>query len=142
MIFEPILNEYLKFLAAKGFAKDTIIWRKVYAKRLLTYLAEKKNIFDLRAVTGSHLQDYLLYLRRQYLTRKGTRLADRTFEANHTTIIDFFYWLEQTGQILITPLANVPRPKKKQIETVAACVNRSGDSADLANPAPLIPSPG
>jgi integrase/recombinase XerD len=114
MNFEPYITGYLEYLTAKGYAAGTIKWRRVDLKQFLNYLTEK-NILDLKAVTGSHIESYLFYLKKEYRTHRsggGGPLAERTYYAHTTTITDFFDWLERTDQILITPLAGMPKPSK------------------------------
>ena len=113
MSFENYRDEYLNYLAVKGYAEGTQKWRKVYLKQFLNYL-DGKDILDLKAVTGSHIEKYLLYLKEEYRTNRGggQPLAERSYYAHTISITDFFEWLERTGQILITPLAGLPKPKQ------------------------------
>ena len=111
MTFKEYLNDYLNSLAVKGYDQGTINWRKSYLKQLFAHL-EAKGITDVKAVTKTHIDGFRIYLKEEHRTPQGKPLSDSTYGSYNTAMMDFFHWLEQTGQILISPVVKPPRIKK------------------------------
>ena len=111
MIYEKLLEDYCRHLAAKGYAQGTISWRKSYLKALFVYLAER-DIHDPKEVTTSHIKAYKVYLKETHRTPRGGELAESTYSSHITAFTDFFRWLERSGQILMTPVPRQERRKK------------------------------
>jgi integrase/recombinase XerD len=111
MRFESYLTGYLQFLAMKNFAQGTIDWHKSYLKQLFTYL-EERGTDDPKAVTREQIEAYRVYLKTEHRTKRGGALAGSTYESHIAAITGFFHWLEQTKQILMTPVMKPERPKK------------------------------
>lgn len=110
MIFKECLEDYLNYLAAKGFAANTIQRHRIYGRRFLIKMNEY-GIMDIRAIAPSNIQDYLSYLTNDYRSFKGERLAYRTLYSHFVAINSLFDWLVKTDQILLNPCESVPIPK-------------------------------
>jgi integrase/recombinase XerD len=113
MIFKEYLNDYSKFLAAKGYDQGTVNWRKSYLKLLFTYL-EAREITSPKEVTRTHINNFRIFLKEEHRTLQGKLIASSTYGAYNTAMMDFFHWLEQTKQILISPVDKLPRIKKSK----------------------------
>jgi integrase/recombinase XerD len=111
MIFDDYVTEYLNYLAAKGYAKGTIDWHKAYLKQCFAYL-EERSVTDPKTVTREQIDVYRVYLKTEHRTKRGGLLAESTFQAHMETIANFFRWLEQINQILMTPVMKPDRPKE------------------------------
>lgn len=111
MGFENYLTGYLQSLAVKNYAKGTIDWHKSYLKQCFAYL-EERGTDDPKAVNREQIDVYRVYLRTEHLTKQGKLLADSTFQAHLNAVAGFFHWLEQTQQILITPVVNPERSRQ------------------------------
>jgi len=111
MRFESYLTGYLQFLAVKNYAQGTIDWHKSYLKQCFTYL-EERGTNDPKAVTREQIEAYRVYLKTEHRTKRGRALAGSTYESHIAAITDFFHWLEQTKQILMTPVVKPDRHKK------------------------------
>lgn len=111
MSFEGFLRDYLKALAVKNYAQGTLNWRRSYLKRLFARL-DRQGTREPKNVTTEQIERYLLYLKEEYRTAKGKPLTDSSYQAHLQVITDFFRWLEETGQILISPVVRPSRPKK------------------------------
>lgn len=113
MSYERLQTEYLDQLAAKGYSDGTLNWRGSHLKHFLAYLRDRE-ITDIKAVNSSHIEAYRLYLR-NYRTRQGKSLSARTYDAHNITLTDFFKWLEDTKEILISPVLYDPFPRSKPL---------------------------
>lgn len=113
MTFENYLTRYLEALAAKGYAKGTLERHKSYLKCCFGYL-EKLGITDVKAVTREQMDAYRIYLKMEYRTAQRVPLAERSFSSHMEVVTTFFRWLEETRQILMTPMVNPIRPKRPE----------------------------
>lgn len=105
-MFDP--SGYLAHLAAKGYlGKNTVDHRRHCLQRFFAYLAEFQ-VFDPQTVTREHVEGYFTYLKTEYLTYKGTPLSNSAYRSQITAVDDFFKWLKNIGQILISPVVHRP----------------------------------
>ena len=102
MKFEEYFADYIKHLEAVGFAKSTIVQKKIYTGRCLNYL-KAMGITDIKAVTREHLDQYFTYLKNEYRAKKGLTVLPTTYGNNITDTHQFFDWLEKNNQILHLP---------------------------------------
>ena len=114
MSYERLQNEYLDHLAVKGYADGTLNWRGSNLKQFFAYLCDQK-VTDIKAVNSSHIEAYRLYLR-NYRTRRGEPLSSRTYDAHNVTLGDFFKWLEDSKEILISPVLYDYAPQSKPLQ--------------------------
>lgn len=120
MPFENEFKEYLNSLAAKGYAQTTIYNQRKYLNQFLGYLM-KQNITDLKAVTSYHIESYRYFLKTELRPRKGQLLSEGSYFNHLNAIRGFFKWLEATGRIFITPVANqlgTRTPKTEQLPNI------------------------
>lgn len=114
MSYDRLQTEYLDHLAVKGYADGTLNWRGSHLKQFFAYLRDQE-IADIKAVNSSHIEAYRLYLR-NYRTRLGKPLSFRTYDAHNITLADFFKWLEDTKEILISPVIYEFKPQSKPLQ--------------------------
>ena len=117
MKFEEYFADYIKHLEAVGFAKSTIVQKKIYTGRCLNYL-KAMGITDIKAVTREHLDQYFTYLKNEYRTKKGLTVLPTTYGNNITDTHQFFDWLEKNNHILISPVIDPPRTQRLKLPEV------------------------
>ena len=117
MKFEEYFADYIKHLEAVGFAKSTIVQKKIYTGRCSNYL-KAMGITDIKAVTREHLDQYFTYLKNEYRTKKGLTVLPTTYGNNITDTHQFFDWLEKNNHILISPVIDPPRTQRLKLPEV------------------------
>lgn len=116
MNFEACLAGYLNYLAAKAPGSD--LRRRFILRHFLNYLTQKQ-ITDLRAVTGSVIEEYFIYLKTDHRTPRGNLLSASAYGQYIRTVTGFFKWLESTGQIFMVPAFQQPAiPKERKLPKV------------------------
>jgi integrase/recombinase XerD len=111
--FQEHLTEHLHWLEVCGYSKETLKSRRICLRKFIAYL-EEQGISDPKTVTVEDIESYFLYLKTKHRYR-GKPISNTGFGYYVTSIVNFFKWLEETGQILMTPIVhrpNVPRSKR------------------------------
>jgi integrase/recombinase XerD len=104
---ELILEKYSKYLEGIGFSYRT---QKSYCgsvMKLIEYL-KKQEVKDLLEVDKYHLQEYQEYLYAE------TNLTLASQQVRLCAVINFFKYLDRTGQVLYTPAASIELPKRNR----------------------------
>jgi integrase/recombinase XerD len=113
MTFQEHLAEHLHWLEVCNYSKQTIKSRRICLQKFIGYITDK-GINDPKEVTTGNIEEYFVYLKTKHRYR-GKPVSNTGFGYYVTSIVNFFKWLEETKQILITPVANrpiVPRTKR------------------------------
>jgi len=137
--FEDELRDYLDFMAAKGYAQTTMYNRHKYLNQFLAYLM-KRNITDLKAVTGGHIESYRDFLKTEPRPRKGRCLLEGSYFNHLNAIRGFFKWLEATGRILITPVASRFGPRAPRVEQLPNIISEEETVKILESCPPNTPT--
>jgi integrase/recombinase XerD len=106
---ELVVNEYLEWLRAHGYAESTVRARRYYLAGLVVFLMQQ-GIADPRMVTPSLLDAYQYNL---YSHRKvdGRPLSFCTQAQRLVPVRGLFDWLSRTGVVLPNPAASLTLPK-------------------------------
>jgi integrase/recombinase XerD len=111
--FEREADEYLKDLASRGLAAETVRWRRSPLRIFFAYL-EAKNIQSLQEIHRGLVEEYLHYLKTEHRTRQGRPIAEGTYQDHFITLKDFFLWLEKMGKILRSPMVERPAERNRK----------------------------
>jgi integrase/recombinase XerD len=118
MTYDDYLAEYLNHLKAAGFAKATIVQKRIYIGRLLKYLAGE-GVSDITAVTRQRMDEFFHYIKTGFKSLRGKPLTPKSYLNNITDVTHFFRWLEQTNRILVNPVPDPPRiPRSARLPAV------------------------
>jgi len=104
-----LVEEHLADALAKGRARGTVAYRRVYLGQLLAWL-EERSIVRARLVTPRVLGDYLVYLiahETRYNRAEPTRLSVKTLAAEVSVLRSFFRWLAAKRVVLFDPAENL-----------------------------------
>lgn len=116
MNFKEHLAGYLHWLEVTGYAKETIRSRRNCLRKFIADM-NMKNIDDPKLVAANDIENYFVYLKTEYCYRD--KLLSNIAVSNYiTAIAGFLKWLEETKQILMTPVVNrptVPRLNKMPV---------------------------
>jgi integrase/recombinase XerD len=121
-----LVEEHLADALAKGRARGTIAYRRVYLSQLLTWL-EARAIARARLVTPRVLAEYLVDLtarETRYNRKESTKLSVRTLAAEASVLRSFFRWLAARRVVLFDPaehlkLGDRTQPLPKAVLTEA-----------------------
>ena len=103
--FERHLLEYLIYLVAKGYAQETVRWRKSPLAMFGRYLWEKR-VGPLTEVGRRTIEEYLAALKSGALSASGKRPSDGTYRDHLIALNEFFKWLVSRGKLLVNPVAD------------------------------------
>ncbi len=121
-----LVEEHLADALAKGRARGTIAYRRVYLGQLLAWL-EERSIVRARLVTPRVLADYLAHLtarKTDYNRAEPTTLSVKTLAAEASVLRSFFRWLAAKRVVLFDPaehlvLGDRTQPLPKAVLTEA-----------------------
>ena len=108
MIFERHILEYLTYLVGKGFAQETIRWRRSPLAMFGRYLT-RNGVGNLTDISREIVEGYLSSLKSGALSRGGKPPADGTYRDHLIALADFFQWLVFRGQLLVNPMGDHAR---------------------------------
>ncbi len=117
-----LVEEHLTDSLARGLARGTVAYRRVYLGQLLTWL-ERRGIARAQQITPAVLDDYLVYLRTRktdYNRAEATSLSVKTLAAEASVLRSFFRWLTRRRVVLFNPaedlkLGNRTQPLPKAV---------------------------
>ncbi|MDQ7008642.1 MAG: phage integrase N-terminal SAM-like domain-containing protein [Acidobacteriota bacterium] len=117
-----LVEAHLADALARGLARGTVAYRRVYLGQLLVWL-ERRDITQARQITPAVLDDYLAHLRKRktdYNRPKATSLSVKTLAAEASVLRSFFRWLAARRVVLFNPaeelrLGNRTRPLPKAV---------------------------
>jgi len=109
MPFERYLFDYLISLVAKGYAQETIRWRKSPLAIFGRYLAGR-GISEPAQVDRSLMNEYLFTLKGGAYSSRGKPLSDGTYRDHLIALNDFFRWLIARENLLVNPMADAAQP--------------------------------
>ena len=120
------VEEHLADALAKGRARGTIAYRRVYLGQLLAWL-EERSIARARLVTPRVLAEYLVHLTARetdYNRAEPTKLSVKTLAAAASVLRSFFRWLAARRVVLFDPaehlkLGDRTQPLPKAVLTEA-----------------------
>ena len=102
--FERHLLDYLLYLVARGYAQETVRWRKSSLATFGRYLRDKR-VGPLTEVTRGTIEEYLAALKSGALSRRGRAPSDGTYRDHAIALNEFFKWLVGRGKLLVNPVA-------------------------------------
>jgi integrase/recombinase XerD len=105
MLFERYLLDYLIYLVGKGYAQETVRWRKSPLAMFGRYLSGK-GIGDVKEVDPAAAQEYLSALKAGKLNPRGRPLSQGTYRDHLIALHDFFKWLTIREKLLMNPFAD------------------------------------
>jgi integrase/recombinase XerD len=105
MSFDKYIADYIEHMTAKGY--KMFDFRKTVLQNFMIYLGALQ-IYDPKDVTTELIDQYFHYLKTEYVTYMKKPLSNSGFSHYVSTLYDFFKWLEDNGEILISPIMNRP----------------------------------
>jgi len=105
MMFERHLLDYLIYLVGKGYAQETVRWRKSPLAMFGRYLA-RKGISNVTEVSRKTAEEYLASLKSGAFSPRGKPLSDGTYRDHLIALDDFFKWLLAREKLLVNPMAD------------------------------------
>lgn len=111
-----LVEAHLTDALARGLARGTVAYRRVYLGQLLTWL-ERHGITQARQVTPAVLDDYLVYLRKRktdYNRAEATSLSVKTLAAEASVLRSFCRWLTNRRVVLFNPAENLKLGNRTQ----------------------------
>jgi len=117
-----LVEAHLADALARGLARGTVDYRRVYLGQLLVWL-EHRGITQARQITSAVLDDYLVYLckrKTDYNRAEATPLSVKTLAAEASVLRSFFRWLAVRRVVLFNPakelrLGNRTQPLPKAV---------------------------
>jgi len=117
-----LVEEHLTDSLARGLARGTVAYRRVYLGQLLQWL-ERRGIARAQQITPAVLDDYLVHLRTRktdYNRAEATSLSVKTLAAEASVLRSFFRWLTRRRIVLFNPaedlkLGNRTQPLPKAV---------------------------
>jgi integrase/recombinase XerD len=117
-----LVEAHLADALARGLARGTIAYRRVYLGQLLGWL-ERRGITLARQITPAVLDNYLVHLRKRktdYNRPEATALSVKTLAAEASVLRSFFRWLAARRVVLFNPaedlkLGNRTQPLPKAV---------------------------
>lgn len=106
------LERYLNHLAVRGYSKATIYDYGNYLNEFLQYI--KQQNLELKAITSQNIEEYKLHLKEAPRPRIGTPLSDGSYHNHLKALTGFFKWLEESNQILISPVVKTFEPRTQK----------------------------
>ena len=123
MLFEQYVFDYLISLVAKGFAQETIRWRKSPLAIFGRYLAGRR-VTEPTQVSRSLMNKYLFTLKGGALSSRGKALSDGTYRDHLIALNDFFRWLIAREKLLVNPMVDAAQaegePSLRLVHAVTA----------------------
>jgi integrase/recombinase XerD len=104
-MFERHLLDYLIYLVGKGYAQETVRWRKSPLAMFGRYLA-RKGISNVTEVSRKTAEEYLASLKSGAFSPRGKPLSDGTYRDHLIALDDFFKWLLAREKLLVNPMAD------------------------------------
>ena len=105
MMFERYLLDYLIYLVGKGYAQETVRWRKSPLAMFGRYLA-RNGISNVTEVSHKTAEEYLASLKSGAFSPRGKPLSDGTYRDHLIALDDFFKWLLAREKLLVNPMAD------------------------------------
>lgn len=112
MVFEGYVFEYLISLVAKGYAQETVRWRKSPLAIFGRYLAGC-GMTEPVQVSAALMNEYLFTLKSGAFNPRGRALSDGTYRDHLIALNDFFRWLIVREKLLLNPMADAAQPEGK-----------------------------
>ncbi len=121
-----LVEAHLVDALARGLARGTIAYRRVYLGQLLAWL-ERRGITHAREITPAVLDDYLVHLKQRttdYNRAETTSLSVKTLAAEASVLRSFGRWLTMRRVVLFDPaehlvLGDRTQPLPKAVLTEA-----------------------
>jgi len=105
MMFERYLFNYLIYLVGKGYAQETIRWRKSPLAMFGRYLS-RNGIKSVTEVSRKTAEEYLSSLKSGAFSPRGKPISDGTYRDHLIALDDFFKWLLAREKLLVNPIAD------------------------------------
>jgi integrase/recombinase XerD len=105
MMFEGYVFDYLIYLVAKGYAQETVRWRKSPLAIFGRYLAGH-GMTEPAQVSRALMNEYLFTLKSGALSSREKALSDGTYRDHLIALNDFFRWLIVRQKLLVNPMAD------------------------------------
>jgi integrase/recombinase XerD len=121
-----LVEVHLADALARGLARGTVAYRRVYLGQLLAWL-ERRGITRAREITPHVLDDYLIHLKQRrtdYNRAEATTLSVKTLAAEASVLRSFCRWLAARRVVLFDPaehlkLGDRTQPLPKTVLTEA-----------------------
>ena len=110
MVFEGYVFDYLISLVAKGYAQETVRWRKSPLAIFGRYLASR-GMTEPAQVSRSLMNEYMFTLKSGAFSSRGKALSDGTYRDHMIALNDFFRWLIIREKLLVNPMADAHQPE-------------------------------
>jgi len=110
MVFEGYVFDYLISLVAKGYAQETVRWRKSPLAIFGRYLASCA-MTDPAQVSRTIMNEYLFTLKSGALSSRGRPLSEGTYRDHLIALNDFFKWLIAREKLLVNPMVDAHQPE-------------------------------
>ncbi len=104
-----LVESHLADALARGLARGTVAYRRVYLGQLLAWL-EQRGITQAREITARVLDDYLIHLKQRttdYNRAEPTSLSVKTLAAEASVLRSFGHWLAARRVVLFDPAEHV-----------------------------------
>jgi integrase/recombinase XerD len=109
-MFERYLFNYLIYLVGKGYAQETVRWRKSPLAMLGKYLS-RNGIRSVTEVSRKTAEEYLSSLKSGAFSPRGKPISDGTYRDHLIALDDFFKWLLVREKLLVNPMADAHEAK-------------------------------
>jgi len=110
MMFERYLFNYLIYLVGKGYAQETVRWRKSPLAMFGRYLA-RNEITSVTEVSHKIAAEYLAALKSGAFSPRGKPISGGTYRDHLIALHDFFKWLQVREKLLVNPIADARETK-------------------------------
>jgi integrase/recombinase XerD len=111
-----LVEAHLAEALARGLARATVAYRRVYLGQLLAWL-EQRRIAHARAITARVLDDYLVHLKQHttdYNRAEPTALSVKTLAAEASVLRSFGRWLAARRVVLFDPAEHLKLGDRRQ----------------------------
>jgi len=108
------LDDHLKELEARGYSGSRLIHVRRTIEMLMLYLRESHSIKDWRAVSESHLQEFVLFAATRHRTPNGKPVSASTLRQWLSCVHGFFGWMRDTGRLVADPSEKLRWPRKSE----------------------------
>ena len=111
-----LVEAHLVDALARGLARGTVAYRRVYLGQLLIWL-ERRGIMQAKQITSAVLDDYLVYLRKRKTRHnrpEATPLSVKTLATEASVLRSFFRWLAGRHVVLFNPAEDLRLDNRTQ----------------------------
>jgi len=108
-----LIRAFIHHLQVQNYAPGSIEGMKICVEHFAGYL-EDRGLYEIRSVTKSDLEDYLIVIREPFSTRETKhkrKMKDYTISNRWRVVCVFFRFLVKRGYLLYNPAAAIEPPR-------------------------------